>query len=134
MVSRGKWLCCKACPINNCKPGTYRPLTWQVSSSIVASVSLQVLTVVILPPPPPLPCPVMRSADIWSGGSSVGELLCLKLLPQFSCQLNKTCYTLSPWRVDVHDINCVRPGQSASELCPLLRNSYISLLPVAKLG
>ena len=29
----------------------------------------------------------------WSAGWSVGEILCLKLLPKFLRDLNETCYT-----------------------------------------
>jgi len=35
---------------------------------------------------------------------SNGEMLCLKLHPQFSSYLNETCSTWSLWCVDVHDI------------------------------
>jgi len=34
---------------------------------------------------------VLKTVDSWA----VGEMLCLKLLPHFSCHLNETCYTWS---------------------------------------
>ena len=38
---------------------------------------------------------ILESSDGRSGSRSVGEILCLKFLPQFSSYLNKTYYTLS---------------------------------------
>ena len=46
----------------------------------------------------------------------LGEIMCLKLLKQFSSNPNETCYTWSLWCGDVHDINVVRPGQGVLEL------------------
>ena len=37
----------------------------------------------------------------WSFGWAVGEMLCHILVPQFSSNLNVTCYTWSLWHVDV---------------------------------
>ena len=46
------------------------------------------------------------------------EMLCFKLLPQFSSHLNETCIIGFLWRVDVHDVIFVSSSQRALELCP----------------
>ena len=64
----------------------------------------------------------------WTGVSrwvvcpALGEMLCLKLLPQFKSHLNQTSNTWSLCYVDVHDILSVRPNQNGS--------SVISLFPI----
>ena len=63
--------------------------------------------------------------------------LCLKLLPQFSSHLTKTCCTLFLWYVDVNDIFLWRAGSRVAEICPFfkfLSNPYwdslcLKLLP-----
>ena len=63
--------------------------------------------------------------------------LCLKLLPQFSSHLTKTCCTLFLWYIDVNDIFVWRAGSRVAELCPFfkfLSNPYwdslcLKLLP-----
>ena len=56
------------------------------------------------------------------GRQFVVQLLCLKLLPQFSSHLNEACYTWSLCRVDVHTM---RHGQGVPELCPSLTSNII---------
>ena len=61
------------------------------------------------------------------GSWSVGEMFCLKLLPQFLSYLNETCYTWSLWLVYMHYILFLRPGQRVLKLWPLfelLQYSY----------
>ena len=71
---------------------------------------------------------ILESADSLMGGRSVGEMLCLKLLPQFSSHLHETCYTQSLWCVDVHNIICVRPCQRGpSIVMRFFWNTYIHL-------
>jgi len=72
-------------------------------------------------------------------GRSVGEMLCLKLFPQFSSHPNKTWYTWSLPRIDVHDINCeVWPkGFSVmplfSKFIPIIINECLSYETVLKM-
>ena len=58
-------------------------------------------------------------------GRSVGELLCLKLLPQFSSYLNETCYTWSLWREDVQGIYCMWGSAKGFQVhAPILKLLY----------
>ena len=56
----------------------------------------------------------------------VGESLYLELLPQFSCHINRTCYT-SLWRVDLHELIFVDPGHGVPALYPFFENLYLSI-------
>ena len=71
-----------------------------------------------------------------SGGWSVGEILCFELLPQFSSDLNETCYTWSLWGINVYYIDCVRPMQGSRVMSLFSELFYIclSLFPVTRRG
>ena len=45
----------------------------------------------------------------------------LILIPRLSRHLHENCYTWYLWRLNVHDICCVRLGTGVSELCPFLK-------------
>ena len=66
--------------------------------------------------------------DVWLVGHFVCEMLCRKLVPQFSIYRDKTYYIWSLRRVDVHKIFFARSSLGlGSRVTPLFRISYTSI-------
>ena len=59
---------------------------------------------------------------------SVGEMLYLKLLPQFLSHLKETCYTWSLCRVELHGIHFLwGPAERLQSYAPFLKFFYIRI-------